>query len=135
MNVRELGARGDGVTDDTAALNSILRGAANTSSIVFIPFGVYVITDTLQIPVGSRVVGQAWSRIMATGPTFQDEQRLKAAVQVGRCRDVGVVEIQDLQFTVAGPTAGAILVEWNVAQSFQGSAGMWGEFPRQISNF
>jgi hypothetical protein len=34
MDVKALGAKGDGSTDDTAVLNSILSGAANTSSIV-----------------------------------------------------------------------------------------------------
>lgn len=40
MDVKALGAKGDGVTDDTFALNSILAGAANTSSIVYIPYGI-----------------------------------------------------------------------------------------------
>ena len=40
MNVKALGAKGDGGTDDTAALNAILAGAANTSSIVYFPYGV-----------------------------------------------------------------------------------------------
>jgi polygalacturonase len=40
MDVKALGAVGDGVTDDTFALNSILAGAANTSSIVYIPYGI-----------------------------------------------------------------------------------------------
>ena len=48
-------------------------------------------------------------------------------VQVGEYGDTGVVEIQDLLFTTQGPTAGVILMEWNVAQSSQGSAAMWGE--------
>ncbi len=48
-------------------------------------------------------------------------------IQVGEYGDTGVVEIQDLLFTTEGPTAGVILMEWNVAQSVQGSAAMWGE--------
>lgn len=48
-------------------------------------------------------------------------------VQVGEYGETGVVEIQDLLFTTQGPTAGVILMEWNVAQSTQGSAAMWGE--------
>ncbi|KAM6526030.1 hypothetical protein FSOLCH5_002161 [Fusarium solani] len=126
MNVRALGAKGDGKTDDTAVLNSILTGAANTSSIVYFPFGVYVIKDTLRIPMGSRVIGQAWSQIMATGSAFEDEQKPRVAVQVGRPGDSpGIIEIQDMMFTVSGPTAGAILVEWNAQEATKGSVGMW----------
>ena len=39
--------------------------------------------------------------------------------------DVGSLEISDFLFTVQGPTAGAVLVEWNVHQSSQGNAAMW----------
>ncbi|TGO77641.1 hypothetical protein BELL_0097g00130 [Botrytis elliptica] len=125
IDVTTYGAVGDGQTDDTAALNSIFALAANMSSIVFIPFGVYKIFDTVHIPVGSRIVGQAWSQIMATGDKFQDINNPRVAVQVGNSGDIGVIEIQDMMFTVSGPTAGAILVEWNVHEIIQGSVGMW----------
>lgn len=130
MNVKSLGAKGDGVTDDTSALNSILEGAANTSSIVFFPFGVYSITNTLYVPTGSRIIGQAWSQIMAIGSEFSDEQNPKAAVKFGRKGDKGILEVQDMLFTVSakgGATPGAVLVEWNVQQSSKGAAGMWGK--------
>lgn len=129
MNVRTLGATGDGSTDDTAVLNSILEGAANTSSIVFIPHGVYIVTDTLRVPLGSRIIGQAWSQIMGKGKAFSDEMNPKAVVQVGRPGDKGIIEIQDLLFTVNGATEGAVIVEWNVQESTQGSAGLWGKKP------
>jgi hypothetical protein len=48
-------------------------------------------------------------------------------VKMGNKGDVGIMEIQDLMFTATGPTAGVVLVEWNIAQSAQGSAAMWGE--------
>ena len=129
MNVRALGAKGDGKTDDTAVLNSILSGAANTSSVVYFPFGVYLVKDTLRVPMGSRIIGQAWSQIMGTGVNFQDESKPRAVVQVGRPGDKpGIIEIQDMMFTVSGPTAGAVLMEWNAQESSKGSVGMWGEY-------
>lgn len=48
-------------------------------------------------------------------------------VIVGNYGDTGSMEIQDLLVTVSGPTAGAILMEWNIAQDKQGSAAMWGK--------
>ncbi|KID94680.1 LysM domain protein, partial [Metarhizium majus ARSEF 297] len=128
IDVKALGAKGDGATDDTAVLNAILEGAANTSSVVYFPFGVYIITDTLHVPVGSRIIGQAWSQIMARGHKFLHERKPRAAVQFGREGDVGILEVQDMMFTVTGQdgaTPGAVLVEWNVQQSFKGAAGMW----------
>ena len=127
LDVKALGAKGDGVTDDTTALNSILSRGSNMSSIVYFPYGVYVIKDTLKIPKNSRILGQAWSQIMATGPKFQDGNNPHVAVKVGQEGDVGIVEIQDMLFTVSGPTAGAVLMEWNLHESTQGSAGLWGK--------
>lgn len=62
---------------------------------------------------------------MATGTNFVDAEDPRVTVRVGASGDVGIVEIQDLLFTVSGPTAGAILVEWNVEQSVKGSAAIW----------
>lgn len=67
MNVKTLGAVGDGKTDDTNVLNSMLEGAANTSSLVFFPYGIYIVTGTLRVTVGSRIIGQTWAQIMGTG--------------------------------------------------------------------
>ncbi|OOF91492.1 glycoside hydrolase family 55 protein [Aspergillus carbonarius ITEM 5010] len=125
IDVKAQGAVGDGRTDDTGVLNNILQQAAKSSSVVFFPFGVYLIKDTLHIPVGSRIIGQAWSQIMATGSKFQDESHSRVAVRVGNPGDGGVLEIQGMLFTVSGPTVGAVLMEWNVHQLTQGSAGLW----------
>ena len=128
MDVKAYGAKGDGSSDDTAVLNHILDVAANVSAIVYFPFGVYMISDTLNVPVGSRIIGQAWAQIMATGSAFSNIANPHVAVKVGTIGSVGPVEIQCMMFTVRGATAGAVLVEWNVHESTQGSAGLWGKF-------
>ncbi|KAF3481752.1 LysM domain-containing protein [Arthroderma uncinatum] len=125
LDVKALGAKGDGNTDDTAILNSILSRAGNMSSIVYFPHGIYLIKNTLHIPVGSRIIGQVWSQIMATGPQFSNETSPKVAIEVGKAGDKGIIEIQDMMFTVSGPTAGVVLMEWNVQEISQGSAAMW----------
>ncbi|KAL3421768.1 hypothetical protein PVAG01_05924 [Phlyctema vagabunda] len=84
-----------------------------------------MVTDTIRFPVGSRVIGQAWSQIMGTGTKFEDANHPRAVVQMGNVGDVGILEVQDMLFTVLGPTAGAVVVEWNIAESSQGSAGLW----------
>ncbi|GLA96386.1 hypothetical protein AtubIFM57143_003851 [Aspergillus tubingensis] len=125
INLKTAGAKGDGVTDDTTALNSIFAAAANMSSIVYVPYGVYIVTNTVKIPVGSRIIGQAWPQIMGKGKNFQDQLHARPVVQVGEVDESGVVEIQDMMFTVSGATAGAILVQWNVHEITRGSAGLW----------
>ena len=44
---------------------------------------------------------------------------------MGKQGEKGVVEISDMLFTTKGNTAGAVLMEWNVHESVQGSAGIW----------
>ncbi|RKL32578.1 Glucan 1,3-beta-glucosidase [Fusarium proliferatum] len=122
LDAKAYGAKGDGKTDDTAVLKHLFSAAANMSAIVYVPFGVYIITDTVEIPVGSRVIGQAWPQIMATGSKFADPLKPRVAVRVGLPGQVGVVEIQNMMMTVKGATAGAIMMEWNVHESGQGSA-------------
>lgn len=124
INVKTAGAAGDGTTDDTNTLNRILRGAGN--SVIFFPAGVYIITGTLFVPAGTRIVGQLWSQIMATGPAFSSMQHPKVAVRVGNPGDSGIVEIQDMMFTTKGSTPGAVLLEWNInSGGQQGQAAMW----------
>lgn len=58
---------------------------------------------------------------MGTGNYFSDQTDPKVMVQVGNAGDQGTIQISDLLFTVKGNTAGAILLEWNVHETTQGS--------------
>jgi glucan 1,3-beta-glucosidase len=69
VNVKEHGAKGDGSTDDTAILNSILNSTAGTGKIVYFPHGYYVVTDTLYIPPNSSIFGEVWSTINGKHPS------------------------------------------------------------------
>ena len=59
VSVRELGARGDGVADDTEAIQQALDGVANGST-VYLPAGTYRVTETLTLTgplIGVTVIG------------------------------------------------------------------------------
>jgi hypothetical protein len=56
INARRFGAIGNGVTDDTAAIQSALIAAAG--KILIIPAGNYIISSTLYTPASTTVVGQ-----------------------------------------------------------------------------
>ncbi len=47
INVREYGATGDGVTDDTVALNNALEAAFQLGKTLYIPKGVYRLSETV----------------------------------------------------------------------------------------
>lgn len=58
INVRQLGAVGDGKTDDTAAFVSALKAASSgTIKTVFVPFGRYLIAGNLTVPKNVCVEG------------------------------------------------------------------------------
>ncbi|OIW25494.1 pectin lyase-like protein [Coniochaeta ligniaria NRRL 30616] len=123
VHVKDFGAKGDGVTDDTAAFQQAL--GASQGRILFVDAGSYILTSTLTVPVNSRIVGETWSQLVAYGSYFQDASNPKVLLKVGEQGQIGEVELQDLIITTKGATAGAILIEWNIKASSPGAAGMW----------
>lgn len=123
VNVLDHGVSNDATGDQTGAINSVLSG--NVGSVVFFPAGVYLVRGTVKVPVGSKITGELWPQIMATGSYFEDENNPKVMFQVGNEGESGDMEISGMLFTVQGATAGCILVQWNVHQGSQGSAALW----------
>ncbi|KAE9406731.1 exo-beta-1,3-glucanase [Gymnopus androsaceus JB14] len=105
VSVKDNGAKGDGHTDDTAALNAVFAQFSGCK-IIFFDAGTYIVTSTLQIPAGTQMVG---------GLVF------------GASGSQGILEITDIIFSTVGPAPGAIVVEWNVQQPAgqNGGAGAW----------
>ena len=126
VSVKDHGAKGDGATDDTQAIQAVLN-TYGSSKVIFVPQGTYIITSTLKIPIGTRLVGEVWSVWMGSGSAFQNMNSPTVIFQVGSPGDSGVLEITDMIFTTRGPAAGAIIMEWNVrdASGQKGTVGMW----------
>src|SRR4051812_43954210 len=99
--------------------------AARGRSIVFVDAGTYILTDSVTVPPGSRIVGEAWSQLAAFGPRFGNANKPIPLIRVGEKGDKGTVEMQDLLFTSKGPTPGTIFIEWNIEASAPGAAAMW----------
>ncbi|KAF1993092.1 glycoside hydrolase family 55 protein [Amniculicola lignicola CBS 123094] len=119
------GCKNDGGGDQTTCINRFLQQAQARGKIAFFPAGIYAVGGTVFIPTGSKLQGASWSQIQGGGFYFGDMQAPKVMVQVGNKGDVGSLEIVDMLFSVKGATAGAILMEWNVAAAENGAAGMW----------
>ncbi|KAI0180067.1 glycoside hydrolase family 55 protein [Hypoxylon sp. FL1284] len=124
VSVKTAGAKGDGQTDDTAAIQKVLDSAKD-GDIIYFDHGAYLISDTVKIPKNVKITGEMWPLLMATGAKFQDSSKPKVVFQVGEAGDVGNVEMSDLIIETKGPVPGAILMEWNLAGSDKGSAGLW----------
>lgn len=124
ISVKSAGAKGDGSTDDTKIIQKVLD-SATSDQVVYFDHGAYVITDTIKIPKDIKITGEIWPMIMAHGSKFADQENPIPAIQVGQEGETGSVEISDLVIMTKGAAPGAILMEWNVAATTQGSAGMW----------
>ncbi|KAJ6574548.1 exo-beta-1,3-glucanase [Mycena capillaripes] len=119
-----LGAKGDGVSDDTAAINAFISQNSGCA-ILLIETGTYLVTDTIFVPAGTQIVGVLYSVIMGSGAKFADQANPRPVVQVGNAGDVGIVEMSDLVVTTTGGSAGAIGIEWNLEATSPGAAGVW----------
>ena len=124
ISVKSAGAKGDGITDDTAAIQKIFN-SATASQVVYFDHGAYLITNTIQVPPNIKITGEIWPLIMATGPTFASQTRPVPVFQIGEPGETGSVEMSDLMFETKGPCPGAIMLQWNLASSSQGSSGLW----------
>jgi len=126
VSVRSEGAKGDGKTDDTKAIASALAKYAGCK-VIYFPTGTYLVSDTIFVPAGSRLVGEVWATISATGKEFSDVNKPKPVFQLGNPGDKGVAELSDLIFSDHGAVPGAILVQINIRdpEGEQGVVGLW----------
>lgn len=126
VSVKTLGAKGDGVTDDTAAIQSAVN-SCSADKVLYFDHGAYVITKTILVPAAGncRITGEIWPLIMASGDFFSDQSNPKPVFQIGNANDTGNFEMSDVIFGTAGPAPGAILMQWNMKSQSQGSGGLW----------
>ncbi|CCA67681.1 probable glucan 1,3-beta-glucosidase [Serendipita indica DSM 11827] len=124
VSVKAHGAKGDGVTDDTAALQSIFDTYAGCK-IIFFDAGTYLVSDTINIPVGTDIVGEMWSQILAKGTNFNDQNNPRVVLKFGKSGDVGSLRVSDIVISTYAGSAGAIVMEVNIKQASQGSVGFW----------
>jgi hypothetical protein len=113
-NVRESGAKGDGETDDTAAL----QRAIDTHRTVYLPLGVYKVTDTIRLRPDSVLVALhpslAQIALADNTPAYQGVGGPKALVQSAEGGDA-IVSGVGLFTGGINPRATALL--WSAGES------------------
>ncbi len=74
------------------------------SKIIFFDAGIYIVTKTVTVPAGARIVGEAWSVLAGRGHHFQDHKHPHVVIRVGEEHSTGIVEITDMIFSTVGPS-------------------------------
>ncbi|MCY7285725.1 MAG: endopolygalacturonase [Cyanobacteria bacterium CAN_BIN43] len=68
VNVKtQFGAKGDGVTDDTMALQAALNAYPNGKRIIYLPNGTYLVSNTLTWPAGTPGTGNDYKNTTLQG--------------------------------------------------------------------
>ncbi|KAK3995203.1 pectin lyase fold/virulence factor [Cladorrhinum sp. PSN332] len=126
ISARDTGAKGNGMADDTTALNKLFASAASQNKVVFIDSGIYKVTGTIKIPAGSRIIGEAaYPVILSSGAYFADAKKPKPVVQVGSSSSRGTIEWSNTIVSTQGAQAGAILIEFNLEAHGSTPSGLW----------
>jgi glucan 1,3-beta-glucosidase len=123
VSVRSSGAKGDGSTDDTTAIQNAINSAASTGRIVFFDYGIYKVSNTIYIPPNSKVVGEAYPTIMGSGSTFANINSPVPVVRFGKSGDSGTIEWSDMIVSTQGSAPGAVLIEYNLDGTV--GSGLW----------
>lgn len=119
-SAKAAGAKGDGSTDDTAALQAWID-ADWGCKLLYLDAGTYLVSDTITIPAGTQILGEAWSTILGYGPAFRDQYNPKVVIKVGDVGSSGVTEVSDIVFGTQGPGAFPRAVRGNGAHPFLSS--------------
>lgn len=113
LNIKNVEGRpvyGDGTTDDTQNINDILADSAGCS-VIYFPAGTYMVTDTIFVPAGRRIVGDSFASVIsAVGVKFQNPAAVRPMVKFGYPGDVGVAQVTDMMFTVGDILPGCKMV-------------------------
>ena len=102
-SAKAAGAKGDGSTDDTNALQAWIDQNYGCK-LLYLDAGTYLVSNTITIPAGTQILGEAWSTILGYGLAFQDQKNPKVVVKVGEVGSSGVTEISDIVFGTRGPS-------------------------------
>lgn len=127
VDVRRYGVKGDGTTDDTAALQAAMD--ASVGKAVFIPAGRYVVSDVVRIRAGTTVFGEPGTVITvpnrATTSVFRASGYLSPSRQVELSGAVGTGDRVITTKTAHGYTAGDVVKLQSQRVACSTDAGAW----------
>nr|OQO20319.1 hypothetical protein B0A51_12479 [Rachicladosporium sp. CCFEE 5018] len=84
VSARTSGATGNGHTDDTAALQRAIYAARAQNKVLYVDHGDYLVTSTIYVPSGSKIVGESYSVILSSGSFFNSVNKPQLLFRLAR---------------------------------------------------
>ncbi len=118
MNVKDYGAKGDGITDDTGAFRKALKAVQMHFQIIYVPNGTYLVTDTISwgawITLQGQNRGQTIIRLKDNCPGYEATGRPRAVVRCMFNNNMSFSDyIRNLTVDTGKGNPGAIGVRFN----------------------
>ena len=116
LNVKDFGAKGDGIADDWHAISATIQEALKTGKIVYIPEGVFRIDTLMKLEQdGINIQGAG---MWYTNLYFSNNEKMKAAV----CGNASHLRIADLHIN------GINTLRQERDRSYRDQKGIWGNW-------
>lgn len=97
VNVKDFGAVGDGVHDDTVAIQAAISSLENSGGTVFFPLGTYIVSSPINLVDGLSIFGSGMPQTNSnTGSFLQASKAMTAIMQT--TNTVSNLEIENLGF-------------------------------------
>lgn len=134
-SVKDFGAKGDGSTDDTAAINRALQQlycvmpSVSSRRSLFFPAGTYVVSDTINIPTYATLYGEGIDNtaiVSVSGTpdyvarTADSLQQTGSSIGSGGATPPTYITVSNMSFQSLAPTQNIFLVEQATNISFDG---------------
>jgi hypothetical protein len=125
LSARSAGATGNGRTDDTTALQNAINSAKSQGKVLYLDHGDYLVTRTIYIPAGSKIVGEVFPVILSSGSFFNNMSNPQPVVKIGNAGESGSIEWTDTIVSTKGQQKGAVLIQYNLAAPAGTPSGLW----------
>lgn len=122
---KDYGAKGDGVTDDTAAIQKALKaqesGDYTRPKIIYFPQGTYLVSDTLQFPeqgqkccttLQGQGQGNTIIKLKENSPGFNNTWKPKALIRTSQGNIAFRYYIRDLSVKVGSGNLGVVALDY-----------------------